>query len=285
MMKITVFTATYNRAYLLERVWKSLIKQRFNEMEWVVVDDGSTDNTEQIIDNLKGKSNFDIVYSWKENGGKHTAINEGVRMARGELFVILDSDDALEDGALNNIWNEWSSVENKQHIGGVCGLMRHSDGERIGNGFCSQNLISDSIEIRSKYKVTGDLMEVFRTDVLKEYPFPEIEGERFCPEQLVWFRIAQKYRLLFVNQIWCVRDYNEGGLTDKIIRIRRDSPTASMMTYSEATRYNIGFLMKVRSAINYWRFWMKGKDVEIDLKWWWCIPIGLTMKCVDALRI
>jgi len=281
-MKITVCTATYNRGQLLERVWKSLAEQKFCEMEWIVVDDGSSDGTEEVINGLKDKSDFDIRYKWKENGGKHTAINEGVRMARGELFVMVDSDDALESGALKSIWDVWSGVEDKS-LGGVVGLMRGSDGNRIGTGISQKELISDSVEIRDKYKADGDLMEVFRTDVLREFPFPEIEGERFCPEQLVWYRIAQKYKLLFTDNVWCVRDYIDGGLTERIVKVRRESPVGSMMTYSEATRCDIGFGLKVRSAINYWRFFQYGKGVKIDYRWWWLAPVGWMIKMLTPL--
>ena len=283
-MKITVFTATYNRACLIERVWKSLVEQGFDDMEWIVVDDGSKDGTSELVDELRKKSDFEIRYKWKDNGGKHTAINEGVRMANGELFVMVDSDDELEVGALQEIWNVWGGVKDKYNIGGVSGLMRNSKGERIGTGVRRERLLSDSVAIRDKYKVDGDLMEVFRTDVLREFPFPEIDGERFCPEQLVWYRIANKYKLMFVNRVWCVRDYIDGGLTNKIVRVRRESPVASMMTYSEATRYDIGFLGKVRSAINFWRFWKPNKGVKIETKWFWCAPLGWMMSMMDSLR-
>jgi len=280
---ITVFTATYNRAGMIEKVWRSLVEQEFGEMEWVVVDDGSSDETMEVIKRLNGKSDFEIRYKWKENGGKHTAINEGVRMARGELFVMVDSDDELERGALNNIYDVWCRVKDKS-IGGVAGVMRDSKGVRIGTGIGCSELISDSVEIRAKYKVDGDLMEVFRTDVLREFPFPEIDGERFCPEQLVWYRIAQRYKLLFTNNVWCVRDYIDGGLTERIVKVRRESPVASMMTYSEATRCDIGFGLKVRSAINYWRFWRPGKGVKIDYKWCWLALVGWVMRTIDKMR-
>lgn len=283
-MKITVFTATYNRACLIERVWKSLVEQGFDDMEWIVVDDGSADGTHKVIAELKERSDFDVKYRWKKNGGKHTAINEGARMAKGELFVMVDSDDELEVGALQEIWNVWSGVKDKYNIGGVCGLMRNSKGVKIGSGIGCVSLLSDSVEIRDKYMVDGDLMEVFRTDVLREFPFPEIDGEKFCPEQLVWYRIANKYKLMFVNSVWCVRDYIDGGLTDRIVRVRRESPVASMMTYSEATRYDIGFFGKVRSATNYWRFWKPNKGVKIDAKWFLCAPLGWMMSMMDGLR-
>ena len=112
----------------------------------------------------------------------------------------------------------------------------------------------NEIKLRYRYKVSGDVCEVFRTDVLREYPFPEIPGERFCPEQLVWFRIANRYQLRFYNEVVYLRDYLEGGLTDNIVRIRMKSPVATCMTYAEMLDYDIPCLHKVKAAINYWRF-------------------------------
>lgn len=280
-MKITIFTATYNRAHLLERVWRSLVEQRFEGMEWVVVDDGSKDDTEGIVERLQVESDFDVIYVKQKQGGKHRAINRGANIARGELFFIVDSDDWLADGALDKVWNEWQNICGEQQFAGVCGVDITPDGEVIGDGFGMDMIDSDSVKIRYKYKIDGDLKEVFRTDVLKEFPFPEIEGETFCPEQLVWYRIAQKYKMRFFNKGIYVAEYQKGGLTDRIVRVRRESPIASMMTYSEATKCDIGFVGKVRSAINYWRFWKHGKGVKIDFRWWWCAPIGWVMRIVD----
>lgn len=284
MMKITVFTATYNRGELLKRMWKSLACQRFDEMEWVVVDDGSNDDIRKVVEHLQDESDFEIVYFRQERGGKHRAINIGVEIARGELFLIVDSDDWLAEGALERVWKEWLNIEDKEAFAGVCGVDVTPEGEVIGCGLGMDVIDSDSVEIRHKYKVDGDLKEVFRTDVLREFPFPEIDGETFCPEQLVWFRIAQKYQMRFFNDGIYVAEYQDGGLTDRIVKVRRESPVASMMTYSEATRYNISYAGKVRSAINYWRFWKPDKGVKIDSKWYWCAPFGWMMSIMDFLR-
>lgn len=283
-MKITVFTATYNRACLIERVWKSLVEQNFNAMEWVVVDDGSTDDTQKVVERLQKESDFDVIYSRQERGGKHRAINRGVKIARGELFFIVDSDDWLADGALEKVWNKWINIEYKKSFAGVCGIDVTPEGTVIGSGLGADMIDGDSVEIRKKYHVDGDLKEVFRTEVLREFPFPEIETERFCPEQLVWFRIAQKYKMRFFNEGIYVAEYQDEGLTDRIVRARRESPVASMITYSEATRYDIGLLGKVRSAINFWRFWKPNKGVKIETKWLWCAPLGWMMSMMDSLR-
>ena len=251
-MLFTVFTPTFNRAALLPRLYESLCRQTFRDFEWVIVDDGSTDNTAAVVDGFRGKENlFPIRYFRKVNGGKHTAINYGVQKASGELFLILDSDDELPMDSLNKIAEAWQSVASLpakgKQIGGICGYMAHRDGTVIGHP--TINGVADSIELRYIYGVTGDMCEVFRTMVLREFPFPEIQGEKFCPEVLVWNRIATKYTLKIFPEIIYLRDYLQGGLTDNITLVRMRSPAASMMTYSEMTRLaGIPFRARLRDC-------------------------------------
>ena len=132
------------------------------------------------------------------------------------------------------------------------------------------------------------MCEVFRTSVLKEYMFPEIDGERFCPEALVWNRIAQKYKLRVFHEVIYYRDYLEGGLTDKIVRIRMKSPIASMMTYAELNGYRIPFLHKMKAAINYWRFrFCASSGVKPVLSWgyFWTLPLGLLLHINDLRKL
>lgn len=252
MVKVTVFTPSYNRASLLNGLCESLLRQTFHNFEWIVVDDGSSDNTRQLMTDLIRKANFPVHYYYKDNGGKHTAVNMGVRLAKGELFLILDSDDELPTDSLDTIYKAYGKIRVRKDIGGVCGYMAHRNGEVIGHPQVEGEM--NSLEIRFQHHVSGDMCEVFRTDVLKEFPFPEIPGERFCPEMLVWNRIAQKYKLFVFPEVIYLRDYLDGGLTDNIVRIRMQSPVASMMTYQEMTTYDVPFKTKVRAAINYYRF-------------------------------
>jgi hypothetical protein len=125
---------------------------------------------------------------------------------------------------------------------------------------------------------------VFRTSVLKEIPFPETEDEKFVPEVLVWNRIACKYKLRVFHEVVYNRDYLDGGLTDKIVKIRMNSPVASMMTYAELNSYDIPFLSKVKAAINYWRFRFCSDAAEKPrLAWWyhWTMPLGYVMHLHD----
>ena len=270
MPLITVITPTYNRAHLLPRLYDSLCRQTFTDFEWIVVDDGSTDDTQEVLAKLsadcyqkvqssrfkvQSNSNHKPQTFKKENGGKHTAVNLGIRYAKGELVFIADSDDMLLPDSLKVVATEWMKVNRNDRIGGIAGLdVNALDGKVIGSGLPKSFIDCDAMDIRYKYHVTGDLKEVFRTSVLREFPFPEIKGERFCPEQLVWFRIAQKYNLHYLNRPIYLVEYQSNGISAGITKARMHSPLASMMTYSEMLGYAIPFKEKVKAAINYWRF-------------------------------
>ena len=291
-MLITVFTPTYNRAKLLPRLHKSLQKQTNKDFEWVIVDDGSTDNTKEVIDNIiiQQDNDFPIRYFYKENGGKHTAINQGVKEAKGDLFFIADSDDVLLPNSLEIVYQQYSKIKENKDLGGICGLDCYADGKIIGTGLTKDFIDSNSIEIRNNYHVTGDLKEVFYTNVLKEFPFPEIVNERFVPEVLVWNRIAQKYKLRYINQPIYQVEYQEGGLTSKIIEIRMKSPIATTICYGEMLDLQIPIKSKIKAAINYWRFYFCIGDKSkirkrINLLWVGLLPIGWAFHIKDQIRI
>ncbi|MBR5118178.1 MAG: glycosyltransferase family 2 protein [Muribaculaceae bacterium] len=286
-MLITVFTPTYNRASLLLRLYDSLKAQTYQDFEWLIVDDGSTDNTEEIITTLLKKKlgAGDIHYIKQPNGGKHCAINRGVQVAKGELFFIADSDDYLPIDSLAKVNEYYQRIKHDKTIGGICGLDVTPSGKIIGSGLPFDDIICSSLELRIRYHVTGDLKEVFYTRVMKEFPFPEYEGERFCPEALVWNRIAQNYKLLFINEPIYIVEYQEEGITARIVSVRMNSPLASVTTYQELNSYDIPFKDKIKAAINYWRFRAcvpKGKDVlKLPWYWKWCQPLGFVMHLRD----
>lgn len=289
---ISILTPTYNRGKLLLPLYDSLKNLTFKDFEWLIVDDGSEDDTEQyalswIAHNIEN-AEFPIRYIKKSNGGKHTAINRGVREANGELILILDSDDTLPSDSLATIAQYYEQCKGYKDCAGVCGLMAHHDGQLIGSGFPKDPMYESALQFRyaEKGNVTGDLLEVYKTSVMREFPFPEVENEKFCPESLVWNRIANKYKLFCFNKIVYYRDYLDGGLTSKIVRIRMNSPIASTMTYAEMLDYNIFLKWKIRSAINYWRFkyCISNKSLKAPtVKWYWRLfqLVGLLMHLKD----
>lgn len=286
---ITIFTPTYNRAYRLPDLYHSLQRQTDKSFEWLVVDDGSTDNTSELFEQWQAEENTSLIRYFKQpNGGKHRAVNRGVKEAKGELFLILDSDDSLPPNSISTILHEYKDISKDNSICGVSGLMAHHDGSLIGSGYPLNGMVASSLDLRYKYNVTGDLIEVFKTKVLREYPFPEIQGERFCPEALVWNRIAQKYKLKCFNEVVYYRDYLDGGLTDNIVKVRMKSPLASVIFYSELNQLNIPLKQKIKSAINYWRFrfCLNGEKTlpHIKSQWFWVVPIAFFMHVNDLKK-
>lgn len=268
---ITVFTPTYNRKYIIGKLYESLCSQTCQNFEWVIVDDGSTDGTKGLISSFISEQKIAIRYIKKTNGGKHRAINSGLQEARGELFFIVDSDDALASNAIERIIYHYSNVKDKSKFAGICGLKAHFSGEKISGEPNFEVLDCSSLEFRFKHKMKGDMAEVFKTDILKKYPFPEIPREKFCPEALIWNRIASKYKLRYFNEKIYLCDYLPDGLTAKIVRIRMKSPEASKMYYSELYHTKIPYIQKVKAAINYWRFAFNSfKSFRENIK-----PIGI----------
>lgn len=286
---VSVVTPIYNRAYFLPGLFESLCHQTSKDFEWIIVDDGSTDDVRGAVENFLFDG-FDVRLYQKENGGKHTAINMGISEAKGELTLILDSDDELPKDAIATILDAYQQIKGKHDFAGVCGYMAHRDGQVIGQPLIE--IDASEIELRYKYHVCGDMCEVFRTDVLREFPFPELKGERFCPECLVWNRIARKYRLHVFPKVVYLRDYLDGGLTDNIVKIRMNSPVASMMTYAEMLDIEIPWSQKMKAAINYYRFKAcltveHAREVScniptVPLSWRWTKPLGWLMHWRDV---
>lgn len=211
---ITIFTPTYNRKDLIERLYQSLLQQTQKNFEWLVVDDGSTDNTEKYFSDLLAKQQpFPIRYIKQENGGKHRAINNGVRNATGELFFIVDSDDYLTENAIDQI-NQWvATLDNSHKWAGISGLKGFSKDSVVGQ-YSETSYVDAKNNERRKYNLLGDKAEVYFTDVLKQHPFPEIPGENFISEEIVWNAIARDgYYLRWFNDIIYICNYLEGGLS------------------------------------------------------------------------
>lgn len=198
----TVFTATYNRAATLPRVFTSLTQQDFRDFEWLIVDDGSTDGTADLVRSWQRSAEFPIHYIYKPNGGKHTAWNVGLDNAKGRFFLSLDSDDACTPDALRVFIDSWESIEpdRRGEFTGVCALVKDANGTVIGDRFPSDVFDSDSSALRFQHHIAGEKWGFHRTDVVREFRFPEEEGVRYVPESVVWGRIAAKYQERFINR-------------------------------------------------------------------------------------
>ena len=291
-MLVTVFTPTYNRAYILEHLYQSLCLQTCKDFEWLIVDDGSTDNTEELVVSWLSETSFSIRYIRQENAGKHFAINRGVKEAQGELFLIVDSDDHLTQDAIQVLSEGFVEIAHDTNFAGISGVRVDFNGKRIGDSLPVDVLDCSALDLRLVHGIQGDMAEAYKTSVLKEFPFPEIYREKFCPEALVWNRIAQQYKLRYINKGYYRCEYRPDGLTAKITKLRRDSSQASLLYYSELYSFDISIIQKIKAAINYWRFAFCNKDKSFLDKTrmigWTSLlflPIGLMLNLIDTYKL
>jgi glycosyltransferase involved in cell wall biosynthesis len=201
----TGFTPVFNRRDLIHRVWQSLRAQTFRDFEWVIVDDGSTDNVAELIEQYTREADFPITFRSQPNGGKHIAWNQGVDLARGELFVSADSDDAFVPTALERFKFWWMSIsaEQRQTLSGVNVLCQDpATGEVIGNPYPQSPMLSQNLELAHLHHMVGEKWGVVRTDLLRQIRFPEDAWlqRNYLSENYLWLRLARTHQVLCVNE-------------------------------------------------------------------------------------
>jgi len=199
----TIFTPTYNRAHTIGRAFDSLCAQTLRDFEWLVVDDGSTDNTSKLIADWAKIADFPIRYFRQEHLGKHIAQNLAVRKAQGQFFLLLASDDALVPKALETIVYHWNAIPPSERplFAAVNGLCCDQHGKIIGDTFPSNPFDSSLRENRYVHRLRGEKSGAALTEVVRRYPYPEVEGTHFVPEGLVWLDIAKSYKSRYVNEV------------------------------------------------------------------------------------
>lgn len=197
-MRFTVLTPTYNRAHLLTRAFSSLRAQTFRDFEWLIVDDGSTDSTRELV--ASWKPEFPIRYHWKPNGGKHTAVNLGVGMATGDFIAQLDSDDTCLPHSLERLNHHWRQIPNPEKFAAVVGLCVDDEGRTIGTLFPGD--YADAFTVTEAAALTNGFERwgIVRTDVWRHFLAPEFPGEKFIIEGVVQNRILQRYAARFINE-------------------------------------------------------------------------------------
>ena len=251
-MLITVFTPAYNRAHLLPRLYESLCKQTFKDFEWLIVDDGSTDDTKSLSLSLSSRegTDFPIRYFYQENGGKPSAFNNGIGRAKGELFFIVDSDDYITPDALETIHNDWEMVKDK----GLCGisyLKGYINKGVIGNEHPQDGFIGDFVDVRIKQNTGGDKAEVWVTKLLNQYRYPIFPGEKFIGESYIWYQLTEKYKMLFRNKLIYLAEYLEGGLSQSGRSMRIKCPLGAIELCKVCMSPRFGFSFREKKTILY----------------------------------
>lgn len=227
-IRLTILTPTYNRAHLLPQVFNSLQKQAVKDFEWLVIDDGSTDSTADYMQNLPVVE-FPVQFHRKENGGKHTAMNYSHPFIRGEIVIIVDSDDYLVPEAVETILTDWQRYADKSNIGVLSYERGGQDGKIISErADVPDYYVCDDIHFRVNHRVRGDRAEVVRTEIFKKFPLPAHENEKFMSEGWLWNNIAIKYRTVYIQKVIYVCEYLDMGLTKSGRLLRMKSPLNMM---------------------------------------------------------
>jgi glycosyltransferase involved in cell wall biosynthesis len=202
VLPFTVFTPTYNRAHCLRRVFDSLGRQPQGTFEWLVVDDGSTDDTPALLEELARTAAFPVRVIRQTNGGKHRAHNTAVEHAAGELTVILDSDDELVPGALDVLWREWQAIpdDRRGDFAGIIGHSANAAGQLVGLPYPFRRVDGKLFELTAAGVVVGEKLPCYRTDILRQFRFPERPGSTaYVPEGVVWVQIGSRYNVRCID--------------------------------------------------------------------------------------
>jgi glycosyltransferase involved in cell wall biosynthesis len=251
MSSITIFTPTYNRGYCLGQLYSGLVRQTNKDFIWLVIDDGSSDNTKELVESWMAEKKVDIQYIYKENGGMHTGHNTAYENIDTELNMCVDSDDFLPDDAVALILSFWNA--NKQpNWAGLIGLDAFKDGTVVGTPFPEDLTECKYFQLRSKYNVTGDKKFIYRTDVIKKYPpYPVFPDEKFVPLGYKYMLVDQDYDLGVVHKVLCIVEYMPDGSSKNILRQYRKHPKGFSHERKIRMVYSNTFAERFTNAVHY----------------------------------
>ncbi len=248
-MRLTVFTPTYNRRALLGRVYESLKAQTVRDFEWLIVDDGSTDGTGEDVRKWIDEGVITVRYHYRENGGKMRAHNTGVQLSSAELFVCLDSDDRFTKTAVAELLEAYDSAKADEaegdHIGGVVAHKGTSESEIFSRKDFPDVRVSKLYDLYLK-GFSGETTLMYETQILRNFPFPEIEGEKYVPEDYIYDKIDGVCVLAVLPRIITVCELEKDGYTDSVKRLKRDNVNAFYLYYEQRAFITPAGIMKLK---------------------------------------
>ena len=251
LKKLTVFTPAYNRAYCLHHCYESLKRQTCKDFVWLIIDDGSSDDTKELVNSWKAENVIEIRYHWQENQGMHGAHNTAYELIDTELNVCIDSDDYMPDDAVEKIilfWNDFGSDE----VSGIIGLDSDTDGRTIGTELPKNLKSSTLFDLYNKHGVTGDKKLVYRTELTKKYPYPIFKNEKYVGLAYKYHMLDQQYEMLLMNEVLCCVEYLPDGSSMNMLNQYRKNPKGFAFYRMELMKLPFASTsFKYRQAIHY----------------------------------
>lgn len=251
MKELTIFTPTYNRAYCLHRCYESLKRQTCHDFIWLIIDDGSTDNTKEIVADWMKENKIEMVYNWQENQGMHGAHNTAYNLIHTELNVCMDSDDFMPDDAVEKIlsfWDEYGS----DNVSGIIGLDADTTEKIIGSRLPSDQKSSTLFDLYNIHGVTGDKKLVYRTELTRNYPYPLFTGEKYVGLAYKYFMLDKEYEMLLMNEVLCFVEYLPDGSSVNMLHQYRKNPNGFSFYRKELMKLPFASTaFKFRQAIHY----------------------------------
>lgn len=248
---LTVFTPTYNRAYILNRCYESMKRQTCKDFIWLIIDDGSVDNTKELVEKWSSEGIICIHYHYQENQGMHGAHNTAYELIDTELNVCIDSDDYMADDAVEKIILFWTKYGNK-NVGGIIALDSYTNGCIIGTRLPKNTKTSTHFNLYNKHKVVGDKKLVYRSELTKQYPYPIFSGEKYVNLAYKYSMLDQYYEMLLMDEVLCYVEYMPDGSTKNMLRQYRKNPKGFAFWRKEGMRLPFGNLSyKYRQAVHF----------------------------------
>lgn len=301
MPLFTVYTPTFNRAHTLHRVFDSLQAQTCRDFEWLVIDDGSTDGTAELMARYQSEAAFPVRYLQQPHRGAHHAHNLSLRESRGQLWLKLDSDDGCLPDALECLKSHWEalSAAQRESFSGITGLCRDQNGALVGSLFPSDPLDCSAAELEYRYKVRGEKWGFLRLDVLRQFPYPEDVPGNFIPESFLWCQISQRWKTRHINEelriYWMDAPSLVRGPSNPRTNAAGHRLMFKMVLDLESGWFFSAPLRLLRAAVQYSRFaflsgggWIRqGAELSSPggrLLWFAALPAGILLWWRDCLR-
>ncbi len=252
MKLITVFTPTYNRAKTLNKCYESLVGQTSNNFIWQIIDDGSTDGTEKIVQKFINEKKIDIVYIKKDNGGKCSAINKSLDVTETELWVCLDSDDYFFKNAIRIIEEAYPVIQNDEDVCGLFTLRSNSDGTPMYNRGIPKEVHKETqYNLRYKYHVEPEYVQIYKTNVINKYRYPLFDDEKYFPLSYMQDQIDRSYRFLIIREPIMVCEYRNDGITHNIKKLVKNNPKGYMAFKNQQIKFSNSIMFKIKACLAY----------------------------------